>query len=72
MRTAQPAEEIPRLPSDFVGKGVLDGDRVALAGDDLDRSWRVATPPPIARSCAGGDGGKALAALRHSQSDSTQ
>ncbi|EXI77398.1 MAG: Cyclic di-GMP phosphodiesterase response regulator RpfG [Candidatus Accumulibacter appositus] len=71
-RGAQPTEEIPRLLSDFVSKGVLDGELVALACDDLDRSWRAATPLPITRTCAGDDDGEPLAALRCSQSASTQ
>lgn len=42
-RGAHPPEEIPRLLEGFVARGVLDGDLVALAGEDLDASWRAAT-----------------------------
>ncbi|MBL8367736.1 MAG: HD domain-containing protein [Candidatus Accumulibacter sp.] len=71
-RGAQPAAEISRLLGDFVAKGVLDGDLVALACDDLDSSWRAATPSPMASPCAAPDGGEGLAALQRSQSASTQ
>ena len=44
-RGRQQAEEIPRFLDDFVRQGVLDGDLVAVATDDLDGSWRAATLP---------------------------
>lgn len=50
-RGAQRAEEIPRLLSDFVGNGVLDGELVALACEDLDGSWRAATVVPSPEAC---------------------
>jgi HD-GYP domain-containing protein (c-di-GMP phosphodiesterase class II) len=42
-RGAQRAEQIPRFLNDFVRRGVLDRDIVALACEDLDGSWRAAT-----------------------------
>jgi HD-GYP domain-containing protein (c-di-GMP phosphodiesterase class II) len=44
-RGPQPADEIQRLLGVFVERGVLDGEIVALACDDLDGSWRAATLP---------------------------
>mgnify|MGYP000892104041 CR=1 FL=1 len=44
-RGRQPSEEIPRFLDEFVRQGVLDGDLVAVASDDLDGSWRAATLP---------------------------
>lgn len=42
-RSRQRIEEIPRFLRDAVRRGVLDGDVVALACDDLDGCWRSAT-----------------------------
>ncbi|MCM8600353.1 MAG: HD domain-containing protein [Candidatus Accumulibacter sp.] len=42
-RGRQRIEEIPRFLRDAVRRGVLDGDVVALACDDLEGSWRAAT-----------------------------
>lgn len=42
-RGRQRIEEIPRFLHEAVRRGVLDGDLVALACDDLDGSWRSAT-----------------------------
>jgi HD-GYP domain-containing protein (c-di-GMP phosphodiesterase class II) len=42
-RGPQPAEEIRRILGDYVVAGVLDGDVVALAGEDLQASWTAAT-----------------------------
>ncbi|WP_300335270.1 HD domain-containing phosphohydrolase [Accumulibacter sp.] len=50
-RGAQRAEEIPRWLNDFVGNGVLDGELVALACEDLDGSWRAATAVPSPDAC---------------------
>ena len=44
-RGAQPAGEISGILGDFVGKGVLDGDVVAVATEDLAASWSAATRP---------------------------
>jgi HD-GYP domain-containing protein (c-di-GMP phosphodiesterase class II) len=44
-RGAQPAGEISGILDDFVDKGVLDGDVVAVATEDLDASWSAATRP---------------------------
>ena len=43
-RGPQALDEISRLLVEFAGKGVLDPDIVAVARDDLDGSWRAATP----------------------------
>ena len=42
-RGAQPAEEISGILDSFVTKGVLDGDVVALATQDMEASWLAAT-----------------------------
>ncbi|EXI72590.1 MAG TPA: HD domain-containing protein [Candidatus Accumulibacter phosphatis] len=44
-RGRQQAEEIPRFLDDFVCQGVLDGDLVAVATNDLDGCWLAATRP---------------------------
>lgn len=42
-RGAQPAEEISGILDEFVAKGVLDGDVVEVATQDLEASWSAAT-----------------------------
>lgn len=42
-RGAQPAEEIRAILDSFVANGVLDGEVVALAGEDFEASWFAAT-----------------------------
>ena len=44
-RGAQPLEKIERVLGDFVARGVLDGELVALACENLDGSWLAATQP---------------------------
>jgi len=44
-RGPQPVDVIGGILGAFVKRGVLDGDLVALACEDLDGSWRAATLP---------------------------
>ena len=44
-RGPQPVDVIGGILGEFVKRGVLDGDLVALACEDLDGSWRAATLP---------------------------
>jgi HD-GYP domain-containing protein (c-di-GMP phosphodiesterase class II) len=44
-RGAQPIEEILGILESFVANGVLDGDVVAVASQNLDASWLAATRP---------------------------
>ena len=42
-RGAQPAEEVSGILAEFVARGVLDGDVVAVATEDMEGSWSAAT-----------------------------